>query len=59
MSDKIQRKLRAQLYTDDEPVIPPRHAGGDNRYRIPLIGVNPGAIPGTRPDQAAELDADR
>lgn len=52
MSEKIQRKLAAQLYTD-QPAPRARAAGDPHALRgIPVVGVKGGvggAIPGSKP----------
>ncbi len=47
--DEERRRLRRTREMDAEP---PRTetAGGDSRFRVPTIGLNSGAMPGTRPD---------
>ncbi len=47
--DERQRAVRRIRELDAEP---PRTetAGGDNRFRVPTIGLNSGHMPGTRPD---------
>jgi hypothetical protein len=56
MSEKIQTKLRAQLYTDT-PTTTARAAGDPWALRgIPVVGVKGGvggAIPGTKPESTA------
>jgi hypothetical protein len=56
MSEKIQTKLRAQLYTDP-PTTTARAAGDPWALRgIPVVGVKGGvggAIPGTKPESTA------
>ena len=54
MSEKIQRQLRDQLYTDDDAKPTATRPSGDPHALrgIPVVGVKGGvggAIPGTRP----------
>ncbi len=46
-------RIQRELSTEGERVsVSTQTAGGDPRYRLPAIGLNAGALPGTRPDCA-------
>jgi hypothetical protein len=48
-----ERHQREQQQANTPPPIStPSTPAGDHRYRIPTIGLNPGHLPGTRPEHA-------
>lgn len=46
-SDRCKKILAREIGVEQKPT--PKDAGGDDRYRIPTIGLNRGAIPGSSP----------
>lgn len=48
----LQNSRPPQPAPTPAPTSTPTTPAGDHRYRIPTIGLNPGHLPGTRPDLA-------
>ncbi len=47
------KRRQREIISDEREDVPTQTAGGDPRYRLPAIGLNAGAMPGTRPDVVA------